>query len=354
MRIESIFIFAILMFMAVANHAQTTFRVDENFSCPPKGNDDLGDLNHQKESLSDIKYNNKNESCDEVIITDRYKRYVSDKVIPLSKVQNYFCAQLDNRPLIYMINKFFITKNIERYKIDMAFVYKVETLHSEDILPLKNVIRKPFTIIRIFTKTHHNWHPHNAAITGTDSLYLQNNKELNHQLEFLSDIEFNNPENGLWCYMYENEYLGRQGAVCFDRKNSEKKEISYPFTIKGLGMQVTKEWRTLPEKFKIGKNPILGFTNYTSKKRKELLSLSEIKDRYCSQVKDKTVIYMINKFFITNNADTYKMDKDFIYKVETLPASDFPVLKGLVKPKFTIIRIYTKTRHNRHSIPVGK
>lgn len=347
------YIFAYIFFMAVGIHAQTLFQVNEDFPCPPN-RDNVGDLNHQNECLSDIKFNIKNEKYDELVISDRYKKYVSDEVIPLSEVQNFFCTQLVNRPFVYMINKFFITKNIERYKIDKEFIYKVEALHSEDIHPLKSCIRKPFTIIRIFTKTHHNWHPHDVSIGERDAIYLRHKKELNHQLESLTDIEFNNPENGLWCYMYENEYLGPQGALCFDRKDGEQKGLTYPFTIKGLGMRVTEEWGKQPEKYKIGKNTILGFTNYTSKTEKELLSLNEIKERYCSKAKDKNVIYMINKFFITSNVNAYKIDKDFIYKVEELPASDFPALKGLIKPQFTIIRIFTKTRHNWHSIPVGK
>ncbi|MBO5741897.1 MAG: hypothetical protein J6Q43_02755 [Bacteroidaceae bacterium] len=353
MKTKTLLSICVMGLLTPCTHAQTMFQVNEDFPCPHIEKN-VGDLNHQNESLSDIKFNKKSEKISEIIISDRYKRYVSDEVIPLSEVQNYFCAKLDNRPLLYMVNKFFITKNIERYKIDKKFIYKVEALHSEDIHPLKNIIQKPFTIIRIFTKTHHNWHPHNASIRETDSIYLHHKKELNHQLEFLTDIEFNNPKNGLWCYMYENEYLGPQGAVCFDRKDSEQKSLSYPFTIKGLGIQVTTDWETQPDKYKIAENPILGFINYTSKTKKELLSLDEIKNRYCGQVKDKDVIYMINKFFITNNVNSYKIDKDFIYKVENLPGTDFPALKGLVKPQFTIIRIFTKTRHNWHSIPVGK
>lgn len=58
-----------------------------------------------------------------------------------------------------MINKFFITRDVHRYKIEEDFVYNVETLQAKDIPELKGLVKPPFAIIRIFTRTTHNWRP---------------------------------------------------------------------------------------------------------------------------------------------------------------------------------------------------
>ena len=48
---------------------------------------------------------------------------------------------------------------------------------------------------------------------------------------------------------------------------------------------------------------------------------------------------MINKFFITHDEDLYRIDRNFIMKVELLNSSDISALKPF--PTFTIIRIFT-------------
>ena len=58
-----------------------------------------------------------------------------------------------------MINKFFITKIEDLYKIAEDFIFSVETLYSDFLYPVRPCIEEEFAIIRIFTWTHHNWHP---------------------------------------------------------------------------------------------------------------------------------------------------------------------------------------------------
>ena len=55
---------------------------------------------------------------------------------------------------------------------------------------------------------------------------------------------------------------------------------------------------------------------------------------------------MINKFFITHDEDLYRIDRNFIMKVELLNSSDISALK--LFPTFSIIRIFTWTFHNWH------
>ena len=56
-----------------------------------------------------------------------------------------------------MINKFFILRDQDLYKVDKDFIYNVEVVNLKKCDVLKR--GKAFNVIRIFTKTHHNWHP---------------------------------------------------------------------------------------------------------------------------------------------------------------------------------------------------
>ena len=77
----------------------------------------------------------------------------------------------------------------------------------------------------------------------------------------------------------------------------------------------------------------------------ELVTLEDIRKQYCPEVTGP-VIYMINKFFITNDVESYKIDKDFVKKCEVLPSSEFELFKN--QPPFTFIRIFTKTKNNTY------
>lgn len=56
----------------------------------------------------------------------------------------------------YMVNKFFVTDSPELLKFDHDFLYKVEAIDSEVLFPGTT---PHFTLIRVYTYTHHNWHP---------------------------------------------------------------------------------------------------------------------------------------------------------------------------------------------------
>lgn len=74
-----------------------------------------------------------------------------------------------------------------------------------------------------------------------------------------------------------------------------------------------------------------------------LVSLEQIRKKYCPEVKGR-VVYMINKFFIMDHEDLYRIEGMFIYKVETVSSKDIKSLADL--PEFTVIRIFTRTSRN--------
>lgn len=79
----------------------------------------------------------------------------------------------------------------------------------------------------------------------------------------------------------------------------------------------------------------------------EFVTLQEIREQYCPSATG-SVIYMINKFFITKDVESYRIDNDFIKNCETLPSSEFELFKDF--PPFTIVRIFTKTKGNTYPL----
>ena len=88
--------------------------------------------------------------------------YKSDhpvRLMTLDEIRKEYCPKVKEGKVLYMINKFFILRDVEYYKVAQEFIWSVEVLPSEYLTPIEDNIKEPFTIIRIFTKTHHNWHP---------------------------------------------------------------------------------------------------------------------------------------------------------------------------------------------------
>ena len=72
----------------------------------------------------------------------------------------------------------------------------------------------------------------------------------------------------------------------------------------------------------------------------EFVSLEDIRKQYYPDTSGK-IVYMINKYFVTKDAISLKLDKDFIDRCDILQSSDFEVFENSKEP-FTIIRIFTK------------
>ncbi len=93
-----------------------------------------------------------------IIMFTNFKSEHPVKLLSLEDIRKEYCPQVEG-DVLYMVNKFFILREEDLYKFAMDFIWKVEVLPSSELTPIKSHIKKPFTIIRIFTKTHHNWHP---------------------------------------------------------------------------------------------------------------------------------------------------------------------------------------------------
>ncbi len=84
-------------------------------------------------------------------------RYTKENyhLISLDEVKRKYYPKLEG-DVVYMINKHFIMVHADLYKVDETFINHIELISSEHIDVLKD--RKPFWILRIFTKTdRNNW-----------------------------------------------------------------------------------------------------------------------------------------------------------------------------------------------------
>ncbi len=84
-------------------------------------------------------------------------RYAKEnyRLISLDELRRKYYPKLEG-DVVYMINKHFIMVYADLYKVDETFINHIELINSQDIDVLKD--RKPFWILRIFTKTdRNNW-----------------------------------------------------------------------------------------------------------------------------------------------------------------------------------------------------
>ena len=138
----------------------------------------------------------------------------------------------------------------------------------------------------------------------------------------------------------------------------KEKYIKYPLTIRGGGAEndsvvVEKDPRDTEQNYVSIKGfRCMQFTNYEPDDpySGELRTLEQVRKRFCPEVKGR-VIYMINKFFIMEHEDLYRVTPGYIYKVEKVKSTDIKVLSDL--PEFTVIRIFTKTPHNMFPEQLG-
>ena len=79
-------------------------------------------------------------------------------------------------------------------------------------------------------------------------------------------------------------------------------------------------------------------------KKYDLISLEQIKSKF-TKIKSNDVIYMVNRAFITDNIETFKLDRNYILKVEVTNSEEFYNLRKS-DTKFDIINILGKTKEN--------
>jgi hypothetical protein len=89
-----------------------------------------------------------------------------------------------------------------------------------------------------------------------------------------------------------------------------------------------------------------GQINITSKnpKKYNFISLEQIKSEF-TKIKSNDVIYMVNRAFIKDNIDTFKLDRNYILEVEVTNSESFYNLRKS-DTKFDIINILGKTKEN--------
>lgn len=172
-------------------------------------------------------------------------------------------------------------------------------------------------------------------------------------LEYMTDYQWNNWSHG---FMLNGKFV--KNLIGLDLGVFKKyEEIKYPFTITRIGpandsLVVEKD----PMKTEQGYVSIGGFrcnhlTNYDSCGYSVwLMTLDQVREEYFPEVKGK-VLYMINKFFIMDHDELYKISDQEIYKVEKVKSTDIRVLKDM--PEFTVIRIFTRTARNMFPDKLG-
>ncbi len=161
----------------------------------------------------------------------------------------------------------------------------------------------------------------NQSIFGQDG---------NDELGRLSDVKFNHSEQAV----YLNDEFVKSEIGCdlckYGVTYISKEECATPLVINGVTYK-----RTL--KVTCSKPP------------KKFVGLQDVRKKYCPQVKGKA-IFMINKFFITNDEDSYKLDENYISHCEVLSSKDFADQDGL--GSFTIIRVFMKTKANTYPMRI--
>lgn len=189
-------------------------------------------------------------------------------------------------------------------------------------------------------------------------------KDENHRFEYLTDKDFN--DNARGCYMVDGVYIGPYDIginCCSMKRKILDSDSDFPFTIRSIGKDKDSllldvplgEWSEKKEEEcwpSIRGKEISYICNYESEgKNIELISLDDLRKERFPHL-DAPAIYTINKFFITHDEDLYKLDKNFIYRVELITSEQIPTL-GKAYPHFAIIRIYTHTAHNWHQGIIG-
>jgi hypothetical protein len=173
-----------------------------------------------------------------------------------------------------------------------------------------------------------------------------------NDMDDISNREFNHSWNAI---MLNNVFV--KSIVCVNLDSiSDFLWIKWPFVVKGVKNQqgtivvtqnladsiiVTQDTREHP--VIINGVEYARFFNATVDKEITFVTLDEIKEMYFPDVKGP-YIFMVNKYFLTNDLQSYRFDKDFIFHTELIESSEFEYLQS--NPPFSILRIFTKTRKN--------
>ena len=167
-------------------------------------------------------------------------------------------------------------------------------------------------------------------------------RDLNERMEYMTDREFND-----WpvCYMLDGVFI--KSRIGLDQYKVTKRRIESPFVIRNIGEMgdSVRVDADAPGSVRIGEVMYRDFYDYHSKgDTLKLVSLEDLKKEFFPDVKGPCV-YMINKFLIFDDVEMYRLDRNFIHKMEMFYLNEISELKDM--PPFAVIRVFTRTEHNR-------
>ena len=123
----------------------------------------------------------------------------------------------------------------------------------------------------------------------------------------------------------------------------------FPFTLTGVGQEslVVNE---LPMDTIIDGHRLrlTSLTDYRTERNIKWVTLDEVR-QHCFPDLQGACVFTVNKFIIPGNEGLYRIDRDFIYRVEKLESADIEGFRDF--PPFSLVRIFTRTPHNVHHGP---
>lgn len=171
--------------------------------------------------------------------------------------------------------------------------------------------------------------------------------DLNLHAQCMYDSDFNNQN---MAYAVNGEFVKSLIGVDMDAMFADGGgyiQKTFPMKIKGINGNSEETLVEAPSKdapLVINGVKYKSLVNIVADNYKmELVSLDDIKkDLYGAN--DTPCVYMINKHIVFDDADSYRIDKNFVLKTEIVHSSEIEALKGM--PEFDVVRVYTKTKEN--------
>ena len=136
---------------------------------------------------------------------------------------------------------------------------------------------------------------------------------------WVDDIDFNRPKNA--CYIndvFVKDYIGFDLGRNSGFSNVKKVSLDKPIIVNGV--------------------TYYGKTSVSCEKNINYTTLQEIQKNKYPNVTG-VVMFMIDSYFIMTDAQSYKLDANYIAKCELLYSKDFDAFKD--QPAFSIIRVFT-------------
>ncbi len=169
--------------------------------------------------------------------------------------------------------------------------------------------------------------PYDTVMINLSKLKIVPNLEKDpNPLAYMTDMEFNDTHTAVYV----------NGTFI-------KSTIGYKLT-EGDKVNIVKDTQ---ERRTINGIEYTSFINITSPRQITWLTLDDIRRQYGLNPTGKT-LYMVDKFFITEDAESYRFDKEHIADCETVKSTEIKALKHL--PEFTIIRVFTRIRANSQTM----